>query len=131
MLIVFAPQILLYGLAVVLYGILQAHRKVAAPALAPVLSSLVVIGAYFWFATWRTVVDLSRPGTTDGLAHPGRRDDGRGRDAGSHPRSSRLPDFACGSGPVLRFPAGVGARVRSWPWRALPRSSPRTPRWRW
>src|SRR6202044_3747138 len=50
MLIVFAPQILLYGLAVVLYGILQAHRKFAAPALAPVLSSLVVIGAYFWFA---------------------------------------------------------------------------------
>ncbi|MGH3175162.1 MAG: lipid II flippase MurJ, partial [Streptosporangiaceae bacterium] len=27
LLIVFAPQILLYGLAVVLYGILQAHRK--------------------------------------------------------------------------------------------------------
>src|SRR2546429_5105550 len=45
----FAPQILLYGLAVVLYGILQAHRRFAAPALAPVLSSLVVIGAYFWF----------------------------------------------------------------------------------
>jgi putative peptidoglycan lipid II flippase len=49
MLVVFAPQILLYGLAVVLYGILQAHRRFAAPALAPVLSSLVVIGAYFWF----------------------------------------------------------------------------------
>ena len=46
MLAVFAPQILLYGLAVVLYGILQAHRKFTAPALAPVISSLVVIGAY-------------------------------------------------------------------------------------
>ncbi len=46
MLAVFAPQILLYGLAVVLYGILQAHRRFAAPALAPVLSSLVVIAAY-------------------------------------------------------------------------------------
>ena len=46
MLAVFAPQILLYGLAVVLYGILQAHRKFAAPALAPVISSLIVIGAY-------------------------------------------------------------------------------------
>ena len=44
MLVVFAPQILLYGLAVVLYGILQSHRRFAAPALAPVLSSLVVIG---------------------------------------------------------------------------------------
>ena len=49
MLVVFAPQILLYGLAVVLYGILQAHRRFVAPALAPVLSSLVVVGAYFWF----------------------------------------------------------------------------------
>ncbi len=49
MLAVFAPQILLYGLAVVLYGILQAHRKFAAPALAPVISSLIVIGAYIAF----------------------------------------------------------------------------------
>ena len=30
MLIVFAPQVLLYGLAVVLYGILQSHRRFAA-----------------------------------------------------------------------------------------------------
>ena len=49
MLAVFAPQILLYGLAVVLYGILQAHRKFTAPALAPVVSSLVVITAYVIF----------------------------------------------------------------------------------
>jgi putative peptidoglycan lipid II flippase len=49
MLMVFAPQILLYGLAVVLYGILQSHRRFAAPALAPVVSSLVVVAAYFWF----------------------------------------------------------------------------------
>ncbi|MGH3207233.1 MAG: lipid II flippase MurJ, partial [Trebonia sp.] len=49
MLIVFAPQVLLYGLAVVLYGILQSHRRFGAPALAPLLSSLVVIGAYAWF----------------------------------------------------------------------------------
>ena len=49
MLVVFAPQILLYGLAVVLYGILQAHRRFTAPALAPVVSSLVVIAAYLLF----------------------------------------------------------------------------------
>jgi putative peptidoglycan lipid II flippase len=49
MLEVFALQILLYGLAVVLYGILQAHRRFTAPALAPVLSSLVVIAAYLAF----------------------------------------------------------------------------------
>jgi putative peptidoglycan lipid II flippase len=49
MLAVFAPQILLYGLAVVGYGILQSHRKFTAPALAPILSSLVVIAAYALF----------------------------------------------------------------------------------
>jgi putative peptidoglycan lipid II flippase len=49
MLAVFAPQILLYGLAVVLYGILQSHRRFTAPALAPVISSLVVIAAYLTF----------------------------------------------------------------------------------
>jgi putative peptidoglycan lipid II flippase len=59
MLAVFAPQILLYGLAVALYGILQAHRRFAAPALAPILSSLVVIGAYVLF------VPLGRQYTTD------------------------------------------------------------------
>src|SRR5882724_2625508 len=62
MLIVFAPQVLLYGLAVVLYGILQSHRRFAAPALAPVLSSLVVIGAYFWFGVAGSgYQDLTRP----------------------------------------------------------------------
>jgi len=49
MLAVFAPQIVLYGLAVVTYGILQAHRRFAAPALAPVISSLIVITAYLVF----------------------------------------------------------------------------------
>jgi putative peptidoglycan lipid II flippase len=58
MLAAFAPQILLYGLAVVMYGILQAHRKFTAPALAPILSSLVVIGAYVLF------VPLGRSYTT-------------------------------------------------------------------
>jgi putative peptidoglycan lipid II flippase len=59
MLSVFAPQILLYGLAVVLYGILQAHRKFTAPAIAPILSSLVVIAAYLIF------VPLGRHYTTN------------------------------------------------------------------
>ncbi|WP_157247643.1 murein biosynthesis integral membrane protein MurJ [Nonomuraea typhae] len=49
MLVVFAPQIPLYGVAVVLYGVLQAHRRFAAPALAPLVSSIVVIVAYLVF----------------------------------------------------------------------------------
>jgi putative peptidoglycan lipid II flippase len=61
-LLVFAPQVVLYGLAVVLTGILQAHRRFAGPALAPLLSSLVVAGAYLLFAGiggGRDVEDLS------------------------------------------------------------------------
>ena len=113
MLVIFAPQILLYGLAVVLYGILQAHRRFVAPALAPVLSSLVVIGAYFWFGVAGSgYQDLIRPvpalawivlaaGTTAGVAAlvvtplvPAAR------------LRLRLR-------PRLRFPPGVGARVRA------------------
>lgn len=50
MLLVFAPQVLLYGIGVVLTGVLQAHRRFLWPAVAPLLSSLVVIAAYALFA---------------------------------------------------------------------------------
>ncbi|WP_374968842.1 murein biosynthesis integral membrane protein MurJ [Terrabacter sp. BE26] len=43
---VFALQIPLYGVAIVLAGVLQAHHRFAGPALAPLLSSLVVIATY-------------------------------------------------------------------------------------
>jgi putative peptidoglycan lipid II flippase len=113
MLMVFAPQILLYGLAVVLYGILQSHRRFAAPALAPVLSSAVVVGAYFWFgAVGNGYQNMVRPvptlawvvlaaGTTVGVA---------ALVATPLIPSARL---RLRLRPTLRFPAGVGARVRS------------------
>lgn len=46
MLRIFAPQVALYGIGVVLAGMLQAHRRFLAAALAPLLSSLVVMAAY-------------------------------------------------------------------------------------
>jgi putative peptidoglycan lipid II flippase len=58
MLLIFAPQVALYGVGVVLAGVLQAHRRFLAAALAPLLSSLVVIGAYL---AYRLVAE---PGTT-------------------------------------------------------------------
>ncbi|GAA4719400.1 murein biosynthesis integral membrane protein MurJ [Phytohabitans rumicis] len=51
MLRVFAPQLPLYGIGIVLTGVLQAHRRFAWPVLAPLLSSVTVIGAYLAFGT--------------------------------------------------------------------------------
>jgi peptidoglycan biosynthesis protein MviN/MurJ (putative lipid II flippase) len=114
MLIVVAPQVLLYGLAVVLYGILQSYRRFYGPALAPLLSSLVVIGAYAAFGAIGgayvfgnrlhelppTSEYLLSGGTTLGVLAlvatviwPARR------------LGLRLR-------PMLRFPPGVGTRVR-------------------
>lgn len=112
MLAVFAPQILLYGLAVVLYGILQAHRRFAGPALAPVISSLVVIGAYLAF------VPLG-PGDTDNLASLSASAElvlSVGTTVGVAALAlTALPPawrLRIRVRPTLRFPAGVASRAR-------------------
>jgi putative peptidoglycan lipid II flippase len=60
MLRVFAPQAVLYGLSVVLFGLLQAHRRFAGYALAPLVSSLVLITAFLVFAPVGKGVPLGR-----------------------------------------------------------------------
>src|SRR5512146_1779014 len=60
MLVVFAPQIILSGLSVVLYGLLQSYRRFAGPAVGPAISSLVVISAYLAFAPVNKNLPLSR-----------------------------------------------------------------------
>ena len=50
MLRVFAPQLPLYGVGIVLTGVLQAHHRFAWPVLAPLLSSVTVMGAYLTYA---------------------------------------------------------------------------------
>lgn len=74
----FAPQIILYGLSVVLYGLLQAHRRFIGPALGPALSSLVIIASYVAFASMAHGLPLGQlpvgaelalaSGTTAGVA---------------------------------------------------------------
>jgi putative peptidoglycan lipid II flippase len=113
MLEVFALQILLYGLAVVLYGILQAHRRFTAPALAPVLSSLVVITAYFAF------VPLGGTHTTRlaGLSTPAELTLSVGTTAGvaALVLTAVVPALRLRLRlrPTLRFPRGVARRARS------------------
>jgi putative peptidoglycan lipid II flippase len=46
----FMPQILFYGLGAVVTGLLNAHRRFAAPMFAPVLNNLIVIGTMLAFA---------------------------------------------------------------------------------
>jgi putative peptidoglycan lipid II flippase len=50
MVLIFAPQILLYGISVVLSGLLQAYRRFTGPTLAPVIANFVMIGSYLGFA---------------------------------------------------------------------------------
>ncbi|MEU8378240.1 lipid II flippase MurJ [Streptosporangium sp. NPDC048865] len=49
MLVVFAPRMIFFGLAVVLYGVLQAHRRFMGPALAPLVSSLLIVASNLLF----------------------------------------------------------------------------------
>jgi peptidoglycan biosynthesis protein MviN/MurJ (putative lipid II flippase) len=113
MLVVFAPQIPLYGLAVVLYGVLQAHRRFTGPAVAPLVSSLVVIVAYLAF------VPLSEgiKGPLAAVPRPAELALSVGTTLGVLALvitvigpSSRL---GLRLRPTLRFPEGVAVRVRS------------------
>jgi putative peptidoglycan lipid II flippase len=51
MLVAFAPQIMLYGFSVVLFGLLQAYRRFGATSLAPVIGNVVTITSYLVFAS--------------------------------------------------------------------------------
>jgi putative peptidoglycan lipid II flippase len=109
MLIVFMPQVVLYAITVVLTGILQAHRRFLGPALAPLLSSLVVIGAYVLFSGLNQSTDLAQVsvgaqlvlavGTTLGVV------------ALALPLLWPLSKLGLRLRPTLHFPRQVGRRV--------------------
>ncbi|WP_158220979.1 murein biosynthesis integral membrane protein MurJ [Kineosporia sp. R_H_3] len=113
MLLVFAPQVVLYGIGTVLVGVLQAHRRFFWPALAPLLSSVVVIGAYAAF----------------GATAAGRQDDAAGLPGGAEAWLAwgttagvaamtlplLVPVLATGTRlrPSFAFPPGVAVRARA------------------
>ncbi|MET7463948.1 lipid II flippase MurJ [Nonomuraea sp. NPDC005501] len=114
MLVVFAPQIPLYGVAVVLYGVLQAHKRFAGPALAPLVSSIVVIVGYLLFVPlsgdW-----ASRDGLT-ALPRPAELALSVGTSLGVLALVLTVVGPVAGLGlrwrPALRFPPGVAVQVR-------------------
>jgi putative peptidoglycan lipid II flippase len=111
MLQVFAPQALLYGLSVVLYGLLQSYRRFAAPSIGPGISSLVLIACYLAFVPLNKGHSLAQlplsaelvlsVGTTLGIGALA---------VVAIPPTWRLRlQFR----PVLRFPPGVARRAGS------------------
>jgi putative peptidoglycan lipid II flippase len=110
MLRVFAPQAILYGLSVVLFGLLQAYRRFAGYALAPLVSSLVLITSYLAFAPLGKGLPLARlpasaqlvlsAGATLGIA--------------AMVLVAVIPTWRLRLRlrPTLRFPPGVGGRTR-------------------
>ena len=109
-LLVFAPQVVLYGIGIVLTGVLQAHRRFAGPAIAPLLSSLVVAGAYLLFAAIGGAPDV------DDLSTPAELVLGVGTTVGVVALSLSLlvpvRGLRLGIRPALRFPVGAAPRVR-------------------
>jgi putative peptidoglycan lipid II flippase len=77
----FIPQIFFYGLYFLIAGLLNAHRRFAAPMFTPVLNNVVVIAVFLWFhhlygqVTLSTVTSsqlwLIGLGTTAGVAAAG------------------------------------------------------------
>lgn len=112
MLAIMSAQMVMYGMAVVLYGLLQSHRRFVAPALAPLMSSLVVIGAYIAYAP------LGRGFENDlaGLPLDAELTLSIGTALGGVAMAATAGIAAwrlrLGLRPTLRFPDGVARRVR-------------------
>ena len=109
---VFAIQLPLYGIGVVLAGVLQAGRRFFWPAAAPMFSSVVVIVAYLVFGRLADGQQGS-PGELSAAALGWL---AWGTTAGVAAMSLPLLVPALRTGlrlrPTLRFPAGVGSRAR-------------------
>lgn len=111
MLLVFAPQVVLYGVGIVLTGILQAHGRFAGPALAPLLSSVVVAVAYLLYR-----LSAGVPESVQDLSSGSELILSVGTTVGVMVLATALLIPLRGTGlrlrPRLGFPTGVAPRVR-------------------
>jgi putative peptidoglycan lipid II flippase len=111
--LVFAVQVPMYGVAVLLYAVLQAHKRFFWPAFAPVMSSLVMMATYLVYGALAhgeksdpSVLDAGALevlawGTTLGVA------------AMCLPMFVPVHRLGVRLRPSLRFPPGVGRRLRA------------------
>lgn len=111
LLVVFAPQVPLYGICIVLSGVLQAHRRFVWPALVPLVSSLVVMASYAVVGVLADSHELTAPALGPGAEAWL----GWGTTAGVMALSLPLfwPVRRTGTRlrPTLRFPPGVARRA--------------------
>nr|WP_277628282.1 lipid II flippase MurJ [Arsenicicoccus dermatophilus] len=106
----FAPQIPLYGIGVVAAGALQARRRFTGPALAPLLSSLVVIAAYL---TYGALTRPAEPSPASGALVALAGGTTLGVVALSLPLLVPLVRDGVRLRPTLQLPAGEAARARA------------------
>jgi putative peptidoglycan lipid II flippase len=113
LLVVFAAQVPLYGIGIVLAGVLQSHRRFVGAAVAPLLSSGVVIVTYLLYRALAAdpaapIADV--PGAAIGVLAGGTT---LGVVALSLPLVVPVGRAGIRLRPRLRFPTGVAPRVRS------------------
>jgi putative peptidoglycan lipid II flippase len=112
LLLFFLPQIWLYGIGVVLTGVLHAHHRFAGPALAPLLSSVVVTASYLVYGA----VEGPRAGNLEAISGAGKVILGLGTTAGVAVLSLSLLVPARRLGlrwrPVVRVPVEAARTAR-------------------
>ncbi|HEX2052168.1 MAG TPA: lipid II flippase MurJ, partial [Actinomycetota bacterium] len=113
LLVMFLPQLWLYVVGVVLTGVLHAYHRFAMPALAPMLSSIVVTASYLLYG-FLEGPDAER---LDGVSPAGRLVLGLGTTTGVVVLSFCLLPAVRRLGirwrPVLRLPAGARRKIRA------------------
>jgi murein biosynthesis integral membrane protein MurJ len=113
MLAVFMPQVVLYGVAVVLIGVLQAHRRFFGPALGPLVSSVVVIVVYVAFGAVAAGAETDLVSLTHG--HELILAVGTTLGVAALVLTLLVPTARCGLRlrPSFRFPPGVAGTIRA------------------
>lgn len=112
-LVIFLPQIPLYGVAVVLSATLQSDRRFLSPALAPLLSSVVVVTTYLLFGEFDPT---AAGGNLNTLSYGSQLFLGLGTTLGVATLALSLLPAVRRTGlrvrPVFRFPPGLAKRAR-------------------
>ena len=114
----FAPQVIFYGVGMIMTGALHAYRKFAMPAIAPIFNNAIVIGAYLAYMIMRSDASADRRGDQhrrDPRAGARNHSGSRGDDRLSYPAGARSLGVALAVAPQFSHPAvKKAAHVGAW-----------------